>query len=188
MANLKGCALAVSVILAECLASSPALAGETVQLRETARKAEATRVLIRLKAEGLYRPTPPPGQEKSRETESAKSEAHKPVMLKVETRLEFLERALKVGENGTPLRSVRRVVRAGSAVNVDKRPMMSTLRPEVAILVAEARPEGVSMFSPGGPLTRAELELVQGPADPLALAALLPSGSVALGEKWKIVA
>ena len=64
--------------------------------------------------------------------------------------------------------------------------MIATLRPEVAIVVAEARPDGVSVFSPGGPLTRAELELLEGPGDPLALAGLLANEPVALGEKWKV--
>ena len=104
----------------------------------------------------------------------------------METRFEFLERVVKVGAKGRPERSVRRVIQAGSAVNVEKRPMLSVLRPEVAILVAEARPEGVSVFSPGGPLTRSELELVQGPGDPLALASLLSDEPVAVGEKWKV--
>ena len=52
--------------------------------------------------------------------------------------------------------------------------MAAAIRPEVALLVAEPRAEGVVVFSPGGPLTRSELELVEGPGDPLAL-----GGSVA---------
>ena len=56
-------------------------------LRESARPAEATRVRIALKAEGQYQPAPPPGA-------SAKAETPKPLSLKVETRLDFVERAL----------------------------------------------------------------------------------------------
>ena len=42
------------------------------------------------------------------------------------------------------------------------------------------------MFSPGGPLTRLELELVEGPGDPLALAGLLPDRPVAVGDHWVV--
>ena len=42
------------------------------------------------------------------------------------------------------------------------------------------------MFSPGGPLTRPELELVQGAGDPLALASLLPGKPVAVGDRWRV--
>jgi hypothetical protein len=139
-----------------------------------------------MKAEGQYRPAPPPGTGTGKDAERDKGETPKPLALKVETRLEFFERVVKLDAEKRPVRSVRRVVQAASAVNVEARPMTATLRPDVAVLVAEARPEGVTVFSPGGPLTRQELELVQGPGDPLALASLSSDRPVALGEKWKV--
>ena len=55
--------------------------------------------------------------------------------------------------------------------------MAAAIRPEVALLVAEARAGGVVVFSPAGPLTRSELELVEGPGDPLAAGrAAYPTG------------
>lgn len=148
-------------------------------LRELARPAEATRVRIALKAEGQYQPAPPPGA-------SAKAEKPKPLSLKVETRLDFAERVVKVDEDGRASRAVRRVVQAASAINGEIRPTGAVLRPEVTLLVAEPRGKGVFVFSPGGPLTRGELELVQGPGDPLTLAALLPLKRVTKGSTWRV--
>ena len=44
------------------------------------------------------------------------------------------------------------------------------------------------MVSPAGPLTRPELELVQGPGDPLDLADFLPARKSAKGRSWKLPA
>ena len=138
----------------------------------------ATRVLVTLEGKGLYRPVQSPGADAG--------ETPKPLALKVETRLEFVERILERDGRERPTRAVRRVLEAGAAVNGEIRPMSSTLRPGVAILFAEARSDGVLVYSPGGPLTRPELELVQGPGDPLELAGLLPDRPVEPGDRWKV--
>lgn len=107
---------------------------ETVELRDSAQVGDSTKVLVTLKAEGLYRPAPAPG--------AAKSEPVKPLKLKVETRLEFLERVLvtdPVGKPGRATRVVRKVSQAASAINGEIRPTAAVLRPEVALLVAEPR-------------------------------------------------
>ena len=151
-----------------------------VTLVESNRLGSCSKVTVALKAEGLYRPSPPPG--------TAKADLPKPLALKVETRLEFAERLWKSGgsgENQTDV-AVRRVYRAGSAINGEVRPSASVLRPEVAMLLAEPKVEGVVVTSLGGPLTRSELELVQGPGDPLSLAPLLPVRPVETGDRWKI--
>jgi hypothetical protein len=41
------------------------------------------------------------------------------------------------------------------------------------------------VVSPTGHLTRSELELVQGPGDPLAIVDLLPSGPASVGQHWQ---
>ena len=66
--------------------------------------------------------------------------------------------------------------------------MSALIRPEVRLLVAERRDRGgpVVVVSPAGPLTWYELELVQGLADPLTFADLLPEKPVRVGERWRV--
>ncbi|HWE40411.1 MAG TPA: hypothetical protein VG406_27915 [Isosphaeraceae bacterium] len=142
---------------------------EPVTLREAATTGQVTRVVLELKASGRYEP-----------------EGSKPLDLKVEERLDFVEKVAAVDGDGTPRRVVRRVNQAAAAVGGKVLPDARSIRPEVAILVAERRPDGPFVFSPGGPLTRAELDLVEGPADPLELAALLPTKPVAVGDRWNV--
>lgn len=151
--------------------------GAGVTLREEAReKGPAARVVATLTARGLYRP----------EASAGGGKPAKPLSLNVSTRLELVERVIKVDADGRPRRSVRKVEKASAAVAGEVRPLDSQLRPEVAVLVAERRERSVVVFSPGGPLTRSELELVQGPADPLDLPALLPGKPVAVGDRWAL--
>jgi hypothetical protein len=170
-------------------------------LREVMRGGTSSRVQIELKAKGLYRPGLPPGGP------VAEAQMPKPRELDVQTRLVFQERIVPVGTRGNadssggssagdadrlaaagPFKVVRHVIQAASAINGEIRPTAASLRPEVALLVAEKRDRGwpVVVFSPAGPLTWSELELVQGVGDPLALAELLPAGPVAPGDRWKV--
>jgi hypothetical protein len=149
----------------------------SIVLREVSREGASTRVLMALKAEGTFIPGSPPG--------AAKPKAAKPLALRVETRLDFGERVIKIADDRAR-RTARRVVQAASAINGEIRPAAAVLRSQVALLVAERQPDGVFVFSPAGPLTRAELELVQSPGDPLSLAALLPAKPVSIGARWRV--
>jgi hypothetical protein len=60
------------------------------------------------------------------------------------------------------------------------------IRPERALLIAERQGEAVVVFSPGGPLTRSELEVVEAVGDPLALAGLFPTQPVRVGDHWRV--
>jgi len=150
-------------------------AAERVTLREAARAGDSTRATVELKAEGSFKPATLPGSPEPR-----------PLALKVETRVEFDDRVVEVDRAGTPRKSSRRVGQAAATINGDVRPSASALRPEVSVLVASLKGAGVEVVSPGGPLTRAELELIQGPGDPLALPSLLPAGPVAPGDHWTV--
>jgi hypothetical protein len=177
------------------------VAGQALELRESMLSGSATRVQIELKARGLYRP----GLPQAGGAEGA--EMPKPRDLDVQTRLILHERIVRVGPDGLLQRSsssnakpsdastaagaikvVRHVVQAAAAINGEVRPTSARLRPDVALLVAEKRDRGwpVIVFSPAGPLSWSELELVQGVGDPLALAGLLPERPVAVGDHWKV--
>jgi hypothetical protein len=160
------------------LAGLPAIG--QVELREEVRPDQTTRVSIELKAEGQFLPAAPPG--------TAEEKKPKPLALKVEAQLEYVERIVPPmsGSGEGTTRAIRRVVRAASAINGDVRPSAATLRPEVALLVAEPRASGVVVYSAGGPLTRSELELVQGPGDPLTFSGLLPAKPAIVGDHWAV--
>ena len=176
-------------------------ARQVLSLRERMRSGSSTRVQIELKAQGLYRPGIPSG------SAADGAEMPKPRQLEVQTRLIFHERIVPVGPGGLlrpssannanptdssnasgSLKVVRHVVQAAAAINGEVRPTAAMLRPEVALLVAERRDRGwpVVVFSPSGPLSWPELELVQGVGDPLPLADLLPEKPVAVGDHWKV--
>jgi hypothetical protein len=101
-------------------------------------------------------------------------------------RFMFDERVLRAGGERVAPRVVRRVTQAAAAINGQVRTMEAVLRPEVSLLVAELRDGVVTTYSPGGPLTRSELELIEGPGDPLALPALLSAKAVSVGDRWAV--
>ncbi len=200
------CAVSVAIItlILICPARSSAEDDATkVALRETLQAGNTTRTQIELKAQGLFRPGLPPGGA------SADARMPKPLSLEVQTRLVFHERLVRSVQvdparstakdatraqqraetPGEPrLTAVRHVIQAASAINGEVRPAAAGIRPEVTLLLAERRDlDGpVVVVSTGGPLTRAELELVQGLGDPLALVDLLPAQPVSQGESWRV--
>jgi hypothetical protein len=146
---------------------------DRVTLVEEAKPGQTTRSSIELKAEGSFKPSTLPGSPEA-----------KPLALKVETRLVFVDRVASIDARTQARKSVRQVEQAASTINGEVRPSSSTLRPEVSLLVAEKLEGSVKVASPGGPLTRSELEIVQEPGDPLALASLLTTKPVAVGDHW----
>lgn len=156
------------------IAAAHARAGEKIVAVD--RIGDVTLVKVGLKAEGTFKPAPPPNSK----------EEPKALALKVESRLEFSEKVIALAADGTAGRSVRWVTQAGAAINGEIRPTSSVLRAEMARLVAEPRGGQVVVSSTGGPLTRSELELVQAVGDPLAFPALLPATDVAVGSQWTV--
>lgn len=157
------------------LAASGVHAAETAILREGAKPGDVTAVLVEMTAEGTYLPPVPDG-----------APPPKPLDLKVETRFDLMERVLAANADGKAERVARKVNQAASAINGKVRPFASSIRPTVSLLVASMREGSVVTFSPGGPLTRSELELVQAPGDPLIVPDLLPGREVGVGDTWPI--
>lgn len=146
---------------------------DSVELREQGRPGQVTRFVMSLKAEGKSLPPLPPGKPGSQ-----------PLPLKVEGRCEGWEKLLEIDANGVPIRSARSIQRAAAAINSELRPTTTALRSDVSLLLADRREDGVILVSPGGPLTRQELEVVQWPADPLVLGLLLPGKPMKRGDRW----
>ena len=136
---------------------------------------DSTRATVELKAEGSFKPATPPG-----------SPEPKPLALKVETRVEFDERVGVVDARGQP-EPGGPPGRAGRRDDQRRGPALGLGAPARGRHAGRRPPRGpVAVVSVGGPLTRAELELVQGPGDPLALASLLPTRPVAVGDRWTV--
>jgi hypothetical protein len=175
MAGLCWCAIGFAVM---SLAPAEGAPGP-VSLGAAARVGESARTVVTLRAEGTFLEEVPQGG-------SEKAQPPRPRRLKVETRTEFSERVLAIDAGGRAQRVARWVSQAASALNGEIRTRATAIRPEVALLIAERRGESVVVFSPAGPLTRAELEVVEVVGDPLALAGVLPERPVAVGDQWRV--
>ncbi len=174
MAGIRCCAIGFALL---AIGGIELAAAEPIVLRERVREG-ATRVTSSLKADGLFIPHSPAG--------TPEAKAAKPLLLKVETRLDFAERVVPSKAPAQGARAVRWVRQAALAINGEVRPQSQVLRSDVALLVAERRDGKVVVVSPSGPLTRAELDLVQDVADPLTFADLLPRKPVSEGDRWPI--
>ena len=98
----------------------------------------------------------------------------------------FRTRPLAVdGEGVTGRRSVRYYDAAGSELSVGPQPTYARLRGSRRVIVASGVPRGVEVLSPAGPLRYGELELLSSPLDPLLVGGLLPTASVAVGDRWE---
>jgi hypothetical protein len=174
--------MACATYCAWALAAAVLGAGDAPQelaaLRATARVGESVRVVVTLRAEGKF-------LEEAAQGAAEKAAPPQVRKIKVETRTEFAERVLAAAE-GRAEWVARWVFQASSALNGEIRTWATAIRPEVALLVAERRGEAVVVFSPAGPLTRSELEVVEAVGDPLALSGLLPVQPVKVGDRWRV--
>ncbi|MEK6239289.1 MAG: hypothetical protein N2C14_31615 [Planctomycetales bacterium] len=107
--------------------------------------------------------------------------------LKVNAQFDYHERFVQ----GTPsqlggLRSVRYYQRPRAEIEIGKGESQSELRSDRRLIVVDS-PGGspVQLFSPSGPLTREELDLLSTQANSLLLHALLPDKAVKVGDEWK---
>ncbi|OHB78106.1 MAG: hypothetical protein A2W31_00990 [Planctomycetes bacterium RBG_16_64_10] len=83
------------------------------------------------------------------------------------------------------LRSIRYFDQADAVIKVDKGGAKPTLRDHVRVVVVQSEAQQITMFSPHGPLTRDELDLIELPFDSLLLARLLPEHPVTVGQAWE---
>lgn len=93
-------------------------------------------------------------------------------------------RMLGPGNDAEGFRSIRDYETAESQIEVDGEKSSARLPDSSKLVVAQGRFDRVELYSLNGLLTENELELIQSPADSLALISLLPSKEVSVGEKW----
>ncbi len=98
----------------------------------------------------------------------------------------FAERVEVVGPGGRPERVVRHYAEAKSAGETGVERSTRALSGDRRVVVAARTPGGTLHYSPAGPLSREELDLVAEHFDTLALAGLLPPTPVAVGNTWPV--
>jgi hypothetical protein len=112
-----------------------------------------------------------------------KGQAPKTLAVVGDSAIDYDERVLDVAD-GTVRRALRLVRRMDFRRTIGDRPQETSLRKTVSRLVLLRRGHTEVPFSPDGPLTWGEIDMVRTDVFTPALAGLLPSGAVRLGETW----
>ena len=87
--------------------------------------------------------------------------------------------------SGKNFRVIRHYNLAQAEIAIDRKTTAPVLRPERRTIVHTTAKEP-AYFSPQGPLTRDELDLIDIPGDTLFLEDLLPVGTVVVGQTWPL--
>jgi hypothetical protein len=110
--------------------------------------------------------------------------APKPLAVTGKSAIEYDERILSQDKDGRVAKTVRIYRRVDFKRNVGDQPQETTVRPEVRRLVLLRLGQTEVPFSPDGPLTWAEIDLVRTDVFTPALAGMLPVRAVRPGEQW----
>ncbi len=112
--------------------------------------------------------------------------AVKHLPLKVEAELQYVERTLEAGGALANVRTVRSYAQATAKIRLRDTELTNALRDDRRLIISQSDEKQAATFSPIGPLTRDELDLLDVPASGLSLAALLPPQALAVDQSWKI--
>ncbi len=108
------------------------------------------------------------------------------VPIVVTGKVSYEERLLAVSESKHLLRSVRQYHDASAEVKVGQGLAHPKLNSERRLIVAQLGEDGAILFSPQGPLSRDDLDLVDIQGNSLAVPGLLPCRPVQAGERWPL--
>src|SRR5205807_1046627 len=97
----------------------------------------------------------------------------------------FTERVL-AADRGLARKTIRHYQTAASHAVVDGQRSERALTPERRLIVAQRTGDGLFCYSPAGPLTRPDLEVVSEHFETLHLTGLLPGKDMAVGDAWKL--
>jgi hypothetical protein len=111
----------------------------------------------------------------------------KPVSLKINAKNEhvFAERVLSA-DKAVARKSARFYQTAAAHATVDGERVERTLAANRRLIVAQRTSDALFCYSPVGPLTRPDLEVVSEHFDTLHLTGILPGKEAGIGETWKI--
>src|SRR5262249_42690682 len=154
------------------LAAAGTAAAQTYSLSEAPETGDCFRVQLQMKLSGEMRIN--------------RDDKRVPLKLTAAAAHDFRERILIVGKNGLPQKSARIYDSAKAEITVADNRSERTLRPDRKLMVAQWHKDQFVCYSPAGPLTREELELVGEHFDTLSVTGLLPAKNVAVGTTWKM--
>ncbi|MDY3557821.1 hypothetical protein R5W23_003086 [Gemmata sp. JC673] len=166
---MRRAATAIAILVFAGL--SPSLARAQVALGETPAAGECFRYSVEFDLAGKLIVT----------QEGAKEE----VRLAAKARHTFAERTLSAAD-GLPVRSVRYYEGAGASAVVASERSDRALPADRRLIVAARGSDGTFCFSPAGPLTRDELDLVTEHFNPQCVTGLLPNKAVNVGDTWAV--
>ena len=109
----------------------------------------------------------------------------KPLAMSGESAIDYDERILSLARDGKVNRTVRIFRRIDFERQLGQTPQKATLRPSVRRIVQMQSNGTKSPFSPDGPLTWGEIDLLRTDVFTPALVGLLPGREVRVGESWK---
>jgi hypothetical protein len=165
--------VAAAALLTWIAASTVAVAQDTYRLQERFAVDDQYRVSTRSEVSGTL--TLPPEMGKP---------APAPFKMTGDSAIEYSERILAVTTEGQVRKTVRQCTRMDFRRDVGDRPQESTLRPAVRRLVVLREGQAKAPFSPDGPLTWGEIDLVRTDVFVPALGGLLPANAVRIGDVW----
>lgn len=110
--------------------------------------------------------------------------AKESIRLEAKAKHLFAERTLAA--DGLPTRSARYYEGAGASAVVGGEKVDRALPDDRRLVVAVRNSEGPFCFSPAGPLTRDELDLITEHFNPQCVAGLLPNKAVNIGDTWEV--
>jgi hypothetical protein len=152
--------------------------GEPLRLEERFPAGYQYRVRTRVQLTGSLTPPAPQGS----------ATPGKPLEIKGGSVVDYDERVLDVAPDAQVRKTVRLVARMEVHRTVGGRPQETALRPAVSRLVLLRRGSTEVPFSPDGPLTWGEIDLVRTDVFTPALAGLLPPKAVSPGDRWPAAA
>ncbi len=101
-------------------------------------------------------------------------------------KVSYDERLLAVSASKNMRRSIRHYHEATAEVKVGQGLATPKLNPERRIIVSQTDDDGAVLFSPLGPLSRDDLDLVDIQGNSLAVTGVLPNRSIQVGDRWTL--
>jgi hypothetical protein len=170
----SSCRLALVVCFGACAANSSARAEEPVRLEEKFPAGYQYHVNIRVDLTGNVALPAEKGKD-----------VPKPITITGDSAIEYDERVLTVDNDGRVQKTARVYRKMDFQRKVGDKPQQASLRPEVRKVVLLLAKNRKGPFSPEGPLTWGEIDLIRTDVFTPTLTGLLPDKAVQVDDRWK---